>query len=93
MAHLMFWLDITQLDHEVQSQVLQKGECRESKKRGKNKEMLIEPTLADGVCDAASTWGIRMLLERITHCQYGAEQETVTQPSIKTTSGTPECEA
>ena len=35
--------------------------------------MLIEPTLADGVCDAASTWGIRMLLERITHCQYGAE--------------------
>ena len=55
--------------------------------------MLIEPTLADGVCDAASTWGIRMLLQRITHCQYGAEQETVTQPSIKTTSGTPECEA
>ena len=87
MAHLMFWLDITQLDHEVQSQVLQKGECKESKKRGKNKQRLIEPTLGDGVCDAASTWGIRMLLERITHCQYGAEEETVNGQALKPRAG------
>lgn len=57
------------------------------KKRGKentrNKQKPVVPTLGDGVCDAASTWGSRVLLERITRCQHGAWEETVTATFLK----------
>ena len=48
MAHLMFRLDSTWLDRELQSQVLQEGECRESKReakrtQGTNRSQLCPP--------------------------------------------------